>query len=299
MRQDSKAELQRINQHIERLPLLPAVLFELMRHDKNDEKYYEKVLELSRADPPLASFIIGYANSAGSAPNKHITDIKVALTRVGAHRIVNLLTAKSIAKVFVPNSDEFKILWQHSIEVAVISSFVCRLMSDFELDPETAYIAGLMHDIGRFTMFSIIPDSFKEIEEQGWSDPDELYGSESESLGFSHAEVGYLASKKLKLPELLCNAIRYHHNHKVWGSNIAMLLQELVIIIQFSDCLSILIEKNPNWIKWSDKELQENIVSHCIRPEFAGVNFPVATLSDALPSLMKNSQHLLESICAV
>jgi len=297
MRTPAIIDLKYIHQHIERLPLLPNVLFELMTHDQNDEKYYEMVLGLAKADPPLASFIISYANSASSSPNQAIVNLKTALTRVGALRVVNLLTAKSVAKVFVPKGDDSKQLWRHSIQVATFSSFMCRMTPSFTVNPETAYLAGLFHDLGRFVMLDIVPDALEATIASHWATPQEHPEVETETLGYNHCEVGYLACRRWKMPEIICNTTRHHHHYNVCSNTkLPKDFRELIILMTFADHVSALLAKHDDWKEWTNENLQDHIQIDCLRPEIASASLPVSAFVDALPALHNKCQQLLEMI---
>lgn len=297
MHKQAVADLKYIHQHIERLPLLPNVLFELMTHDQNDEKYYEMVLGLAKADPPLASFIISYANSASSSPNHAITNLKAALTRVGALRVVNLLTAKSVAKVFVPKTDDSKQLWRHSIQVATFSSFLCRTAPTFTVNPETAYLAGLFHDLGRFVMMDIVPDALEATVASSWATPQEHPEVETATLGYNHCEVGYLACRRWRMPELICNTTRHHHHYTVCNNaKLPKEFRELIILMTFTDHVSALLAKHPDWEDWTNEKLYDYVQVNCLRPEIVSASLPIKIFVDALPALYQKCQQLLESI---
>jgi len=296
-RNEVKVSLDAISKHIDQLPLLPGVVMELLKYDVEDETFYDTLYSLAMSDPPLATFILGYANSASSSPNQSINSLRAALTRVGSHTIVEMITALSVAKVFVPTKAEHRALWQHSIETACIASFICRTSTEIKVEPETAHLAGLLHDIGRFVLFQLAPDALNETDAQGWGTPIELVDVEKAVVGFSHADVGFLACKRLNLPPMICNMVRYHHNYKVFNHPKAPLLfRQLVLVIQFADFVSVLVERNPQWRKWKPDQLREQILENCVSAEWQNHGLPVQPLVENLPELIWNSEQLLEGL---
>ncbi len=277
--------------------MLPGVIFELMKSDPDDVEFYDKIHELAASDPPLALFIIGYANSAASSPNHHIDGLKSALTRVGAKTIYQLLTTLTIAKVFIPQKKEQKDLWRHSIEVATIASFLSRTTVGLHVQAETAYIAGLLHDIGRFVLFQVSPFALEETEAQGWSSPTELVSIEEKTVGFTHAKIGYLACQKLNVPNLIGSVARYHHHYNLYTHPKApKTLKELSLLIQLADEVSVLIMKDDQWRNLPVIELERKIQRKCLHNEWKLYRLPIPQLAQALPALIEKSEAIADNL---
>ncbi len=281
--------LERISREIDQLPLLPGVLFELMKSDPEDENFYDHMLSLSRSDPPLATFILSYANSAAYNRRGRIDDLQTALSRVGSQTILELLLALSVAKVFVPHRETQKAIWLHSLEVANIGSFVASTMQT-TLKPSSAYLCGLLHDIGRFVLFQLAPDALNDTDAQGWSSPTELVHVEEEMVGFNHARVGYLTCQRLKLPAQVTNLIRYHHHYAaVSHPKVPQELKDCLLIVQFADDLSVLTEVHAEWKDWSPRELERQILEHCTHQDWGTQTLPVREVAEQLPTLLETA----------
>ena len=296
-RTEHRLTLEEITEHVDQLPMLPAILFEIMQCDAEDENFYERIYELAKSDPSLAAFILSYANSAASFATHHIDGLKTALTRVGSQTIVDLLTTLSVARVFIPKKKEHKALWQHSIEVANIASFISRVSGSHQVPPDEAYMGGLLHDIGRFVLFQLAPSALDETDAKGWHTPQELSDVERELLGFDHAKVGYITCKKLNLPQLLINMVRYHHHYEIVEHPRAPKeLQELSLIVQFADSVSVFLSQNPKWKKWSEPELIIEISNNCIHKAWLHQELPVKALVHALPMLTEKTANTCRSL---
>lgn len=277
--------------------MLPGVLFQLMKLDPEDMEFYDTMLQLAKSAPPLAAFILGYSNSTISSPNSNIDSIQTALTRVGSRTIIELLTTLSVSKVFVPTKDEHKEIWRHSIEVASIAAFLAKLTPGEHFNPETAYLSGLLHDIGRFVLFQLAPDALNETDAKGWSTPNELISAELETIGFTHSKVGFLACKKLEIPSLVANVVRYHHNIEIVSHPKApKALQSMSLVVQVADAISVLLMKNEEWKHWSEENLNEHILSYCVHPDWKGHNLPIRSLVSALPLLVEKSINTCKSL---
>jgi len=287
-----KITLESVGERLEQLPLLPGVMFELMKSDPDSETFFDDMVRLAKTDPPLASLIIGYANSAACAGNRPVDGIEAALARVGSQTILQLLMAISVARVFVPNKDEQRNIWLHSLEVAHIALFLARTGRFAGVKPETVYMAGLLHDLGRFVLLQVAPDALQHTDVRGWGAAEEMVSAEQSVLGFSHTAVGHLACKKWHLPALISNVVRYHHHPEVvQHPKIPTDLRDVLIIIQFADALSFYLASKPGWEESSPQQLQRQIQGEVVRAAWEEVNLPLAELVHALPIIYRDCEN--------
>ncbi|WP_415903821.1 HDOD domain-containing protein [Neptuniibacter sp. QD48_55] len=292
-----KLTLSRIEERVQQLPLLPSVVCDLMALDTNSPFFYDKVTELSQADPPLATRVLKIANSASSAHSHVITDLHEALIRVGTDKILSIITTLSVARVFTPVTDQQKAIWQHSIETAHIAKFVAIHLKDINVDKGLAFTSGLLHDIGRFVLFEMTAKAIDVVDAKGWDTPIELPEVEKGVLGFTHADAGFIAAKKWQLPKVIVDMIRYHHNYDISKHNeVSAELRSLVLVVQFADLVSVLIEKNPEWPDWDEAKLTSEIRSFCHHDSWPKVNFPVNELVKELPVISNECYQILEKL---
>lgn len=207
-----RSALRDLENKISELPLLPHVLVKILQLDRSSIDYFERFEALVMEDPPLAVRVIALANSSSSAPIEPVTTIAGAMTRVGAETIANLVASLSVQKVFVPKDPNQIALWEHSVKTAVISRFLAQQLPALGVGVGQAYLAGLLHDIGRFVMLEHAAPQFQAVDESNWSTPAELIQADVAIYKFTHSELGYLACRHWGLPETLASVIRQHHD---------------------------------------------------------------------------------------
>ena len=154
-----KQAFDRLTQHLEALPLLPAIVVQLLSANARDEEYFEEVTRLIGLDPAFATRIMSYARSptfAGGVGSKPITRLRDALVRIGSTEAVNLVLASSAARVFIPRKDWERALWRHCLDTAELGKRVGTLLCGQAVDGDEVYLAGLLHDLGQMC----IRDSF-------------------------------------------------------------------------------------------------------------------------------------------
>lgn len=230
-----RAALERLESRIDQLPLLPDVVVSLLRLDPNAEDYFDRVAGLIRSDPTYAMRLLRYANSASVATRQPVTTIEHALMLVGCKGAVGLVVGQSAMRVFIPSHDWERDLWRHAFDVACLTQALAARWPEGGLDLREVYLYGLLHDIGRFILYLESPDELRAVDETAWTTPQELIDAETAICGFTHAELGYLAIRKWRLPDTLAQIVRHHHDPPDQTGD----LRHVVQLIQDADWISV------------------------------------------------------------
>lgn len=202
----------RLEQHIDRLPVLPTVVARLMVLDREEEGYFEEVLGLIEADPTVAARILAAANAAASSPRDPVASVRVALARLGSQGAARAVMDAAVSRVFVPRNDWEKSLWRHALQVGGALRALADLDPSGSVDRDVAYAAGLLHDVGRLVMFQAAPEALRRIDEGGLDSPQDLVDAERRLCGITHAELGARACRSWGLPEVLVDTVARHHH---------------------------------------------------------------------------------------
>jgi len=289
--------LKALEHRIDELPLLPTVVARLMSMDLNDNDYFDQVMSLASEDPPFAARLIHIANSAYFAHSKPITSIRSAVTLLGAKTIAGLLTSLAVMRVFVPTKEGQKKLWSHSIQVAVSARTIAHAIPAYRPVADTAYLVGLLHDIGRFIMFEHSREDFIKVNETHWESLDALVQAELEIFRFTHSELGYLACKKWSFPDLITRVIRHHHDRFALGhSGFDKEVEQLVTIIQISDLLSVVLLQSAEFEEMDAKVRFERISRKVIKPGWAKLPISVEFLEHNCERIWLESHQLAKNL---
>jgi putative nucleotidyltransferase with HDIG domain len=228
---------------LEHIALLPAVIARLAALDLNSPSATEEVVALICSDPPLALRLMRLANSQVHA-TRGIGAIPEAILRVGIDNLANMILALSVVEVFVPHTRGQRNLWIHSIQAALVARRLAVLRPDMGLAAEECFLAGLLHDIGRFVIFEHRPQEMAQLDEAEVADPKELVAAELQVCGFDHAVLGNEVCRRWHLPESVCEMVRVHHRYGDARREIAPEVAALVRVVQEADCLSFGLLRN-------------------------------------------------------
>lgn len=253
-----------IHKAIDELPVLPAAICKLMGLSISNEHYFKYVQQLAEQDPTFAVRLIRQANSASQGLISEISTLKSAVARIGSLHIKMLFIASSVAQIFIPTNNSERNLWVHSIQVAITAQTIARLAPENNIDPEQAYLCGLLHDIGRFILFMKIPEGPVWTDEQDWGSPAELLLAEQAACGLNHAELGSMASKRWALPEDVSTVINNHHNYTYSTLTVVdQKMTNLIKIVQMADYFSVQIMRDPEILNLPPQELEAKILETC------------------------------------
>lgn len=100
-------------------------------------------------------------------------------------------------------------LWQHTKECGLASRRTAELCG-YE-DPEEAFVAGLLHDIGKLAIIIKFSDDYNRVLKRIAANDSISFQAEKEILGFDHMEIGIMLMEKWNIPSSLSECVKHHH----------------------------------------------------------------------------------------
>jgi signal transduction histidine kinase/HD-like signal output (HDOD) protein len=101
--------------------------------------------------------------------------------------------------------------WQHAIAVACCCDLIAREHPHLDFAPEEAFVAGLVHDIGKLALELVLPRAYGRVIELAEARQGNIADFERPIVGLDHAAAGACLAERWGLPELLTSAIGLHH----------------------------------------------------------------------------------------
>lgn len=200
----SRADIARV---VERLPVFPRAAREAVRQIANPEIGARELEAVASLDPMLAGRLIQTANSAYYSPRTPIGTILNAVNFIGTETARRVLLAAALRANFsTPLAHR---IWNHSLDVAQTAELLAQHSSS-NVDPSRAFLAGLVHDIGRLA-FAIMPVAFQERFQRLTDGGCPVVQVEMCLSGRNHGDIGAETLTQWKFPLEIIEAIRWHH----------------------------------------------------------------------------------------
>lgn len=195
------------------LPPFSPILSRLMASLNGEEVSFAALGDLIEKDAVLTGRLLGVVNSALYARRTTINSVRHALAILGVQKVRNTLLGISISSLLnqarTPPSWSMARFNRHSAAVAVLSDLIAA-RSPVEY-PEGAFVAGLLHDMGRLLIAIGLPREFHSILRDCQASGRSWVECEQQTLGFLHPELSSAALAVWKVPEPIQRAAAEHH----------------------------------------------------------------------------------------
>jgi len=190
-------------------PAILQPLLAMMRLPADDIRM-EQVVELVSRDGAIAAQCLRVANSPLFGRSS-VETVRAAVMALGLDRVRSILFGSCMNQtipgdkwVLDPNA-----FWRHSLGCALVAQTMARKIGYPE--PEKAYLAGLLHDLG-FLAISVLDNAkFRECLERSVAEHSPLHLAERAILGYTHADAGSMLCEHWGFPKDLVEAARSHH----------------------------------------------------------------------------------------
>lgn len=209
----SQQILEKLVDKIDTIPSLPVVVAEGLRVIDSVDAGPKELAEVLYKDQSLTTTILKFANSAYYGFNRKISTITEAIVILGFNTIRSLLLAASVQRTVGGEIKGYELaqgeLWKHSIICAMTARSIARRVGFPGV--EQAFIAGLIHDIGKVILSIHVASQFDELMTIVSEQNTNFSQAEKELFGVDHAQIGGLVAERWNLPEDLVDAIAHHH----------------------------------------------------------------------------------------
>ena len=220
------------------LPSFPQVAAKLLEVSKDDTSPLEEVAKIVETDPGISIRVLELVNSAFYGLSRKVTSLSDAVVILGLDEIKKLALGIAIfEKLFkTGHTKEFNRLmfWRHSLAVAVLSMKIAQRIE--YPNPEEAYTAGLLHDVGKIFLDLQGHRDYGEFIRNLSESTDLVIEKERSEIGLGHDDIGAFFCTRWQLPENLVLAVKYHHqpfeNHDLAEDE-----KQLIAIVCMADFL--------------------------------------------------------------
>ncbi len=196
-----------------KLPPFSPILHKLLASLGGEDVSFAVLGDLVEKDAVLAGKLLGVVNSALYARRSTINSVRHALSVLGMEKVRNTVLGMSVSTMLnqakTPPGWSMERFNKHSASVAILSDLIAqRVPVEY---PEGAFVAGLLHDIGRLLIAIGLPKYFEKAHFYYQTSDTPWVDCEQQVLGFMHPELSSAVLAVWKVPEPIQRAAAQHH----------------------------------------------------------------------------------------
>ncbi|NLF25416.1 MAG: HDOD domain-containing protein [Deltaproteobacteria bacterium] len=191
------------------IPPMPSAAQKAFRLSVDPRAEARDFIDIIESDEALSARVIKIANSVYYERGKKSETIEESVLVIGINELRNLLSATTLTEIFPSSHPARSQLWANDIATAIAAKIIARKVLPSK--EEAAFLAGLMHDIGKLMLLQRAGPDYQRIIDLVQSKGCDFCEAEEEVFPFNHTEVGQLIGEKWSFTEELIDAIRNHH----------------------------------------------------------------------------------------
>jgi putative nucleotidyltransferase with HDIG domain len=230
---------------IDKILPIPQVALKVLRIIHNDDYCTPAIAKEIKKDQVLSAKTLAICNSAMFGLRHRLESLEDALVLLGRNRFVQMVLSEAVKNYFNQTDFGYSLckggLYHHAVGTATITEKIASSHTPGSFS-SMAYIAGLMHDIGKVVLDQHISCTYPYLYRLENNESMNMIEIERQAFDIDHCEVGALLAEKWGLPDIFVDTIRHHHqpDQSTSGSNLPhMVYLADIIMSQFQACLEI------------------------------------------------------------
>ncbi|MEI6913859.1 MAG: HDOD domain-containing protein [Armatimonadota bacterium] len=198
------------------IPSLPSGMASIVSVASSESATADDVANAILLDPALSTKVLRMANSAFYGRLTKAETVTQAVVTLGFSAVKTVALAASVVDHVLPEKGvpglSWKAFWQHCVATGAAAEIISRHLTGSKRGGESAFVAGLLHDIGKLIIARNAPDQFaKAVWIATDTNADMCFG-ERKVFGTDHSTVGALLAQEWRIPEAIAGPVGLHHS---------------------------------------------------------------------------------------
>jgi putative nucleotidyltransferase with HDIG domain len=194
----------------------PKVACKLLNLLKRSDQDIQEVVQTLQSDAVLTAKILKTCNSAMMGGRDALASIEQAVIRLGYKEVLRIVLAFSVGGSLSKKLDAYgvaaKDLWHHSLTTGIMAQRLNEWCGDRKQEASVVFTAGILHDFGKVVLDQSMLPEVEKIRELVEKNQLSLIEAEKSVMTVDHTEIGARLMKRWKLPPMLVEAVRFHHD---------------------------------------------------------------------------------------
>jgi putative nucleotidyltransferase with HDIG domain len=193
-----------------RLPPFPQVATRVLQLVNRENVQLHQLAELISSDPAFASEVLTVANSPLYPLHYHANSIMQAVAILGGNALQGMCITVGVRAYLGKsmNLPAMRVIWRHNLASAVVAQ---QIAAGSKFDKDTAFTAGILHDIGRTALSLVMPKEYAELLSTHRGSNLSMMDGERDLFGVDHCEAGLQLICDWKLPSEFNTVVSEHH----------------------------------------------------------------------------------------
>jgi len=221
-------QVELILEQVDSLPTLSPVALQVLTLGSADDVEIDDVVRLLESDPALTATILGLCRRADKGLGDRIDTVKHAVVMLGMDAVRSAVLSVHVYEMLTergesndregrgPDPDEGEPrfdrvgLWKHSVAVACASELLAKNNPHLGVQPDEAFVAGLLHDLGKLVLELVLPRAMGRVAELAERRGSDAAPIERSIVGLDHHTAGRRVAARWRLPAALQDVMWLH-----------------------------------------------------------------------------------------
>ncbi len=187
------------------LPAMPQVASRCLALLKDPDVATRKLVLVLQTDPLFAAQVSRAASTAafGGQPAR---SLEAAVNRLGLDRLRVVVTQAAARSLFATKNRDIAArldqIWKHSVAVALVAGEIAAALK--LPDPANPYLTGLLHDVGKPVVATLLIEAEASLGKKGWIDGEQW----SRVVTATHRPIGVALAQRWNLDVEVIAAVR-------------------------------------------------------------------------------------------
>ena len=193
------------------LPPFPTIANRILALVSQQDVSIHEVGDLIKFDPSFGAELLRFANSAMFGARREVASLSQAIVLLGLDRVKSMATFIALRNMVKSslNIPALRKVWIHSLATAFIAEDAAMAAG---IASESAYTAGLLHNLGTLGLMSAYPDEYVRMLEVSDDFGFDLLRTERDLFEIDHCAAGAYLAQDWGFPDELAASIATHHD---------------------------------------------------------------------------------------
>jgi len=197
------------------IPSLPVGMASILSIANSETATADDVARAIMLDPALSTKVLRMANSAFYGRLTAAETVTQAVVTLGFGAVKTIALAASVVDHILPEASapglSWRAFWRHCVTTGAAAELILKEITGQRRTSESAFVAGLLHDVGKLIIARNVPDEFSRVVETATENGGDFAAAEKRVLATDHTVVGSLLSQEWRIPDVIADPIVQHH----------------------------------------------------------------------------------------